>query len=181
MEKKAAPKQVRKIIRLKDLSEIVFVMSDKESDVNANAYLDIETGEVVRDIVGGKGLDYDAEEELLDVLAFEGYDVDESDLRLHDAIEKDGGKRYVRIPHIESWQGYQDMKDFVEAASSSRVRELLAVAIDGSGAFRRFKDVLARYPSWEKEWYAFQQAKEEFRVKEWLDGKGYDVFIGSSS
>jgi hypothetical protein len=50
---------------------------------------------------------------------------------------------------------------------------------DGAGAFRRFKDILARYPSWEKQWFAFQRAKEEFRVKEWLEGKGYEVVIES--
>ena len=166
-------------IHLKDISEVAYVMSDIESGVNDDAYLDVETGEVVRDLIGGKDLDYDSDEALLDALALEGYDVDEEDIRIHDVIEKGGGTRYLRIPHVEPWQGYQDMKDFVDVVTMDRVRELLEVAIDGSGAFRRFKDVLARYPSWEKQWFAFQRAKEEFRVKEWLEGKGYEVIIES--
>jgi hypothetical protein len=43
------------------------------------------------------------------------------------------------------------------------------VAIQGKGAFRRFKDTLARSPSEEQRWYAFQEERLRARVREWLE------------
>jgi hypothetical protein len=49
---------------------------------------------------------------------------------------------------------------------------LLEVAIQGKGAFRRFKDVLARDPAEQQRWFAFQMERLNTRVREWLADKG---------
>lgn len=168
-------KENKGILRLRDLSEIAFVMHDYSLD--DDVYLDIETGEVVHDLVGGRADDYETEEEAIDALILEGPDIDEDDFRLHEQIEAAGRTRYLRIYHVESWIPYQDMKDFIDVVDDARVQELLAVAIDGSGAFRRFKDVLDRYSSWQEEWFAFKKEKEESRVREWLEEEGFIISL----
>jgi hypothetical protein len=48
------------------------------------------------------------------------------------------------------------------------------VAINGKGAFRRFKDVLLDYPEERERWFQFKGAKEQKRALEWLD----DIEVG---
>jgi len=43
------------------------------------------------------------------------------------------------------------------------------VAINGKGAFRRFKDVLLDYPEEREEWFQFKGAKVQERALEWLN------------
>ena len=42
-------------------------------------------------------------------------------------------------------------------------------AIRGRGAFRRFKDLIARHPDVEEQWYACKDARAKERVLHWLD------------
>ncbi|MBN1122422.1 MAG: hypothetical protein JXJ17_15205 [Anaerolineae bacterium] len=57
-------------------------------------------------------------------------------------IENGFGSRYIGIPWVESHEGYQDMELFIETVEDKHVQELLYVAINGRGAFQRFKSVL---------------------------------------
>ena len=50
--------------------------------------------------------------------------------------------------------------------------ELLDVAIQGKGAFRRFKDVLRGHPGEQQRWFEFQAARMDARAREWLAGEG---------
>jgi hypothetical protein len=53
----------------------------------------------------------------------------------------------VGIGPLPSWIWYQDMADFAEAITDERAGRRLARAIQGQGAFRRFKDELHQeYP-----------------------------------
>ena len=53
----------------------------------------------------------------------------------------------VCIDPLPSWIWYQDMADFAEAITDERAGHRLARAIQGKGAFRRFKDELHQeYP-----------------------------------
>ena len=61
-------------------------------------------------------------------------------------IEGDADNRYRMIPKQDSREGYRDMQEYIWSLEDEHLRELLEVAIQGSGAFRRFKDVLYRYP-----------------------------------
>jgi Uncharacterised protein family (UPF0158) len=62
--------------------------------------------------------------------------------------------------------------DFIDTVSDERLRELLTVAIQGRGAFRRFTDVLARRLGEQQRWFDFQAARLAARAVEWLAEEG---------
>ena len=77
----------------------------------------------------------------------------------------------VGIDPLPSWVWYQDMADFAEAITDERAGRRLARAIQGRGAFRRFKDVLhEEHPDLLPAWYAFRDALARRRAVRWLAG-----------
>jgi len=60
------------------------------------------------------------------------------------------------------------MDEFASSIGDPRLRELLEVALDGRGAFRRFKDVLARWPEERARWFAFRDECLRGAMQEWL-------------
>ena len=82
--------------------------------------------------------------------------------------------RYLQVPRADSREGYADMQHFTDTVSDELLQELLNVAIQGRGAFRRFKDVLARHPGEQQRWFEFQAARLGARAREWLAEEGYE-------
>jgi hypothetical protein len=75
----------------------------------------------------------------------------------------------ICIDPLPSYIWYQDMADFAEQISDERAGRRLARAIDGRGAFRRFKAELhEEYPHLLPAWYAFRDARAKRRVVKWL-------------
>src|SRR6266702_1323051 len=75
----------------------------------------------------------------------------------------------VCIDPLPSWIWYQDMADFAEAITDERAGRRLARAIQGKGAFRRFKDQLhEEHPGLLPTWYAFLDARATRRAVQWL-------------
>jgi len=60
------------------------------------------------------------------------------------------------------------------------LKEKLYIAIDGPGAFRRFKNVLLRYPEEKERWFKFKDARTTERVKEWLEAEGIETTAAAS-
>ena len=110
-------------------------------------FLDLETGEI---------------------LFVSDYMDDEESEKLKERIEEDF-KRYERILKAESHEGYREMEDFIATVDNEHLAELLEVAINGKGAFRRFKDVLLNYPEERERWFQFKDERIEERALEWLD------------
>ena len=104
-------------------------------------YLDTETGEIEMDTEDDKFSPLGDEDELL-------YD----------------DERYIRVPHADPHEGYEDMEAFIETIEELRIRDMLEVAIQGSGAFGRFKSALYRYPTEQKRWFAFKNKRLNRRV-----------------
>ena len=74
----------------------------------------------------------------------------------------------VVIDSLPSYVWYQDMADF-EQISDDHAGRRLARAIQGRGAFRRFKDELhEEYPELLPTWYAFRDVRAKRRAVEWL-------------
>ena len=103
-----------------------------------------------------------------EILFISEYMDDEESGKLKDRIEEESD-RYERIPKIESHEGYEDMVDFMATIEDEHLVELLEVAINGKGAFRRFKDVLLNYPEERERWFRFKDDRMEERALEWLD------------
>lgn len=81
--------------------------------------------------------------------------------------------RWLWVECLGSREGYRDMEDFIATVSDPRRREMLKVAIGGRGAFRRFKDVLARWPEELDRWYLFSGERSRGRARAWLAEEGY--------
>ena len=61
------------------------------------------------------------------------------------------------------------MADFAELVTDERAGRRLARAIQGRGAFRRFKDELhEEFPDLLPVWYAFRDSRARRRAVEWL-------------
>ncbi|MCL4253719.1 MAG: UPF0158 family protein [Anaerolineae bacterium] len=74
---------------------------------------------------------------------------------------------YIQIP-MQDTSGYKTMQEFIETIKDANIRELLWVAIDGSGAFRRFKGVIYDKGLSDK-WYQFRDTKKQEQIIEWLN------------
>ena len=86
-------------------------------------------------------------------------------------------ERYEPIPNTESSEGYQDIGDFITTVEDAHLAELLEVAIQGEGAFHRFKDVLVRYPEQREKWFRFRDERIRERALGWLKEVGVRLFV----
>ena len=78
------------------------------------------------------------------------------------------GRGLLYIEPMKSSEGYEDMANFVLAIPDRRARERLERAIQGRGAFRRFKDVLFEFSDLRDQWFAFHDARMRRRAVWWL-------------
>lgn len=79
------------------------------------------------------------------------------------------GLDLIRIDPVPSYIWYQDMADFADQVSDERAGRRLARALQGKGAFRRFRAELhEKYPHLLPAWYAFRDARADRRAVEWL-------------
>lgn len=143
----------RKIKVAVDLEELCVAF--EFSSIDNRYYLDLKTGEIIN--ISDEFMDNEEKEEL------------------EKKVEDGFGKRYVSIPYASSDEGYRDMEDFVETVEETNLKEKLYIAINGRGAFRRFKDVLLGYPEERERWFKFKDARVTERVKEWLEAEGIEM------
>lgn len=81
-------------------------------------------------------------------------------------------ERWLYVGPGGSNDGYRDMEDFIATVSDPDRADRLAIAIDGRGAFRRFKDTLARWPDEQDRWYLFSEERCSGRARRWLADVG---------
>jgi hypothetical protein len=79
---------------------------------------------------------------------------------------------FVPVPQAEPHEAYELMVDFAVTVEDPRLRELLKAALDGRGAFRRFRDVLTRYPDERERWFDFRYDETRKQVDAWLQAVG---------
>ncbi len=111
-----------------------------------HSYLHLDTGEVIR---------------IVDGIADPG---------MHARVMKD--PTYLRIDPVSSREQYRWMERFIETVETSEFRDQLVAAIDGKGAFRRFKDVLMSYPVDRERWFAFRSERLRSCMEAWLSAHG---------
>ena len=140
----------KKTLRI-DLAELCSAMEDSSDE--HNYYLDLETGKL---------------------LLISDYMDDDESKKLKDKIDENFD-RYEPLPKAESYEGYEDMEDFIGTVSDEHLAELLHVAVNGKGAFRRFKDVFERYPEERERWSHFKDDKLKQRALEWLENIGVNL------
>ena len=129
-----------------DLDELMDAFDDCR--IGYQYYLDLETGELLH---------------ILD----EWMTTDEIE-RISERLNSEP-ERYLAIPTEGSHKGYQDMVAFTEGVENMDLKEKLLIALDGRGAFRRFKNVLSEYPEERQKWFKFKENRLKQRVIEWLE------------
>lgn len=111
-----------------------------------HSYLHFDTGEVIR-IVDGV-----------------------ADPSMHTRIMNDS--RYLRIDPVSSREQYRWMERFIATVEDDELRRRLNIAIDGKGAFRRFKDALMSHPVDRERWFAFRSERLRACMESWLTAHG---------
>jgi hypothetical protein len=145
-------------------------------------YLDLETGEIYVVAEETSALleslteaYYDAATQSMDwEAAFEEENVrdwQQQAVQEADRSEADCGTRFITIPTDSSREGYQNMEAFIAEVSDPHLQSQLERAIDGRGAFRRFKNVLDDYPTEREQWYQFKRERLRQRMLEWLESQ----------
>jgi hypothetical protein len=83
--------------------------------------------------------------------------------------------RWLEVPNLGSQDGWRDMADFIATLDDSDVAGRLTDAIDGRGAFSRFRRQLDRHPELIGRWQAFSAECRIGRARSWLAAAGYDA------
>lgn len=132
-----------------DLEQLADALEGDPLDPTGGGIIDLDTGEIYVECV----IDYTRDEE---------------DLDLYETIENQLG-----IDRLGSRAAYQDMVDYIDTLTDEHLAELLTVAVQGRGAFRRFKDVLAERLGTLEPYFAFAEKRKIRRAADWLAEQGY--------
>ncbi len=87
--------------------------------------------------------------------------------------EDEDEDRWLHVECVGSHDGYSDMELFIATVEDPAVAERLQIAIRGKGAFRRFKDVLSRWPEELQRYFSFTNERQLGRARAWLAAAGY--------
>jgi hypothetical protein len=79
---------------------------------------------------------------------------------------------FVAIDAVPSRIQYQWVDEFSKTIEDETLRARVEAAINGKGAFRRFKDILLTMPDERRRWFEFRDQKMRQRVVEWVREKG---------
>src|SRR5690349_20647558 len=83
-----------------------------------------------------------------------------TDDELEQAMEEAGAEEdLIPRPVVESNTGYRWMAEFTDNVADERLKAQLMQALQGRGAFRRFKDVLMQWPAEREQWSSFEWKK----------------------
>ena len=130
-------------------------------------YLDLETGDVV--MLTSEITCY--LEELSDG---DLPDWMQQELKVAKQVEEGYGTRYIQIPHEDTHEAYRDMERFIATVQNPHLQDRLWRAIQGRGAFRYFKDVLAEHPDERERWFAFKDRCVHDRISRWLESESIE-------
>lgn len=75
---------------------------------------------------------------------------------------------HLRIDPVSSREQYRWMERFIPMVDDPELKGRLAQAIDGKGAFRRFKDVLMSYGPERERWFTFRSERLRIFMEAWL-------------
>jgi hypothetical protein len=88
--------------------------------------------------------------------------------------QDDDPDRWLPVKCQGSHDSYHDMQTFIDTLADPNQADRLQIAVQGRGAFRRFKDILGRPPPDELDrWFAFSEERQRGRARIWLADAGY--------
>ena len=128
-------------VKLQDVIDGIDMVSE-----DSTCYLDRETGEV---LFISEIADNDYDDDILELL-------------------KEGSDRFIEFPSQWDRNDYQTMVDFIESLPQRKEQNLLAISINGSGAFRRFKYTASELGLLD-DWYRFLNNAHRELAIEWCE------------
>lgn len=90
-----------------------------------------------------------------------------------DEDEPEGTEQWLHVPCAGSRDAYRDMEDFITTLDDQDLARFLGIAIQGPGAFRRFKGMLATSPAQLQRYWLFAAERQYGRARAWLADQGY--------
>jgi hypothetical protein len=144
-----------------DFEEIASLMD--ELDLFSRYYLDSLTGETV--VIPSELMELESFDEET-IVKLPKWERDLVPIVQEIQNESD---RYQPIPRVPSYEIYNLMVAFTETVSDRRLQEKLTIALDGRGAFGRFKRVLGDYPEERERWFDTKLAALSEIIREWLN------------
>ena len=128
-------------VKLQDVIDGIDMVSE-----DSTCYLDRETGEV---LFISEIADNDYDDVILELL-------------------EEGSDRFIEFPSQWDRNDYQTMVDFIESLPQGKEQNLLAISINGSGAFRRFKYTASELGLLD-DWYRFLNNAHRELAIEWCE------------
>lgn len=146
------------------LADIIDGMQSQSDETNF--FLNKKTGEVV--LVTDYELRAAEDEEPIEDFP----DWEQDQVRIAREIMAETGD-YIELPTKFDINEYRIMEDFCESIEDAEMCDTFCDLIQGSGAFRRFKDALYHYGI-EKDWYSYRdEAYKEIAI-EWCRENGIE-------
>jgi hypothetical protein len=170
---------VMKLLKI-DFDKIQKAMEDVVRD-SFDYFLDLRTGEVIalsEDILDAVEVrlyegDFDEIGDSIEYIEFSEEPTlplwmeDEVEIILDVILDKNG--RYARIPERYSSEAHRVMSEFLENVEDPVLNRALNHALNGKGAFRRFKDALINYPKERKRWHSYNARAMKKVIIGWLE------------
>lgn len=132
--------------------DMLITVMETDPNLSTGGYLDLATGQV--------------------------HDDDATDPMIvgHDAVidVHTDPQRWLRVECAGSRQGWQDMADFAARQHDTALRDRLEHAIEGGGAFRRFRDVV-HHEQLTQQWFTFATDRQLGRARQFLADHGIRV------
>ena len=131
-------------VKLDDIIEAIEMM-----DEYSEGFLDKETGEI--DVINEMYMDRQEQDEIYDRLDEHGF---------------------FRLPTQSELRDYDCMEEFIYD-QPEQLRDRLFTAIQGRGAFRRFKDTVIDMGI-DKDWYTFRDNSHKRKAARWCEENGIE-------
>ena len=116
---------------------------------------------------------YDVKNEKI-LMVFDGMVDGEDDRELIEEIEDGFVEDYIPLPGQYEIHEYRIMEEFIYDLGEGKQQEILAGAIRGRGAFRRFKDRLYDL-NLQQKWYDYRDSAYERIAREWCEKYNLEV------
>ena len=158
---------MRTTVKLNDIIDAL-----EEARDSVRHYLDKRTGNIeiiTDDITAGMNLEndeFDLDEELEDDVAEPAWLI-EATAKAREILNDDG-KNFIQLPDKFEIHDYSIMEDFSRHYPNNKISLMLMDTIKGSGAFRRFNNLVQNLDI-EKDWYEFRNQTYEQIAINWLE------------
>ena len=116
---------------------------------------------------------YDTKNERI-LMLFDGMVDGEDDPELFEDISEGFVEDYIPLPGQYDINEYRIMEEFIYELPEGKNQDVLERAIQGRGAFRRFKDKLYDL-NLEQQWYSYKDSAYERIARQWCESHKIDI------